>query len=58
MALVHDIARHAAAIRLETLPADVLERVKTCLLYTACMTVAGYEAAEPYKPLICRRSSL
>ncbi|MGE4239436.1 MmgE/PrpD family protein [Ramlibacter sp.] len=47
MALVHSIAREIAALRLAAVPADALAHVKSSLLYTACMTVAGYEDADP-----------
>ncbi len=43
MTHLHQIARYVDALSLDTIPPAVLVRVKTCLLYTMCMTVIGYD---------------
>lgn len=46
MSLVAEAAHYIGGIDAATVPPAVLERVKTCLLYTVGMTVAGYEEAD------------
>lgn len=47
MTLARAAAEYIGALRLEDAPSEVVERVKTCLLYTLCVTVAGHEPGDP-----------